>query len=204
MKTENKAFQIRSAQVIFGRLDGWKLAQAALDYYFAAFPNNDDEKIVLVKVCLIDHLYGTNTKNPVGVAKHIVKCRVDDLLQKTNDTEAALEAITKIMKWDKKILSFASKYCHFHNKEMFPIYDKYASVALSMLVTDKIWSKNCRDYSKYRETIREVFPGFSFKEADVYLWLYGLREALRSGRKDVNREVSRLYNAEPKLFEALG
>lgn len=195
------AAQIKVAQIIFNKLEGWKLTRKTLDYYFAEFPDNDDEKVVLGKVCLIDHLYGTNTKNAVEVAKHIVKSEVDGLLTKKNDPESALEAIRKITGWKKDILSFASKYCHFHNKAMFPIYDKYASAALGEF-TD--WAKNCRHYSLYRKKVAEVFRGFSFEEADVYLWLYGLREVLKAGRKDVNREVSRLYDAEPKLFEALG
>ena len=118
------ADRIGVAREIYGMLPRWQLAKDTLNYFFGERTGNSDLKVVLGKVCMIDHLYGTNTKNPIGVAKHIVGHDIDQLLMRRTDVDSSLKVVDKIAQFDgKNLLSFASKYCHFHYYSMFLIFD---------------------------------------------------------------------------------
>ena len=197
--------QIKAAQEIFECLDDWNQARESLDFFFKKYPINTDPKVVIMKVCLVDSLYGTNTKGVIGVAKHIAdpKLNIDQHLQ-----SADTNAVMRIANWKRggkaiNILSFASKYCHFHNKNKFPIYDKYASATLQAVLGENHWSKGCRDYIKYQGQIKRISNGCPMEDIDTFMWLYGIKLALDKGRRDVNKEVMDLFEKESGLFKAL-
>jgi len=192
---------IETAKRIYAQLEKWNFANNTLTEYFKENKLNDSEKIVLIKVILIDGLYKTNLKDQISVAKHISEINLlDNLLEKGD-----INAVEKVAKWnDRNLMSFASKFCHFHNKRAYPIYDNYVCVALKKLLE---W-KDKRDYNDFEQAInnfRKKIKGeeVSLEDIDKYLWLFGLREKLRKGRTDINREINNFYNQNKEMFDLL-
>ncbi len=196
MKKEN----IETAKRIYAQLEKWNFANNTLTEYFKENKSNNSEKIILIKVVLIDGLYKTNLKDQTSVAKHISSLKfLDEQLKEGN-----LDAIENIRKWKIDILSFASKFCHFHNKVAYPLYDGYVSIALKKLLG---WKDN-RNYFEFKQAINDFrkkakIEEVPFEDIDKYLWLFGLREELRNGETKVNREIKNLYDQNKKIFDLL-
>lgn len=192
---------IETVKKIYAQLEKWNLANDTLTDYFNKNKLNDFEKIVLIKVVLIDSLYNTNLKDQISVAKHIFKIDLLDNLLETGDANA----VKKVAKWNNKaLLSFASKFCHFHNKGAYPIYDSYVCIALKKLIG---W-KNNKDYNDFKQAInnfrKEIeIEEVSFEDIDKYLWLFGLREKLNNGETKINREVFNFYNQNKEMFDSV-
>jgi hypothetical protein len=209
--------KIEIANEIYNSLDKWKVANKAITEFFEEHPKNDDFKIVLIKVLLIDGLYKTNLKNPdaIEVSRKIVDLpSLDEDL--TNNILDACIAIADQKKDDddddKKIflMSFASKYCHFSTNKKFPIFDKYVGIALGISDTKK--DKNVLKvfFSRIEELSKE--NKIDFEEIDKLLWIYGqklyIEEQINKKRKelnkiDVNKEVKNLYKSKHDLFCAI-
>ncbi len=188
---------------IYGNLKGWKFARDSITEYFDNNKQNINEKAVLIKVLLVDALYKTNLKKPVSVAKHI--CFLKELDKKIK--EGDLSAVEEVRKWNIDILSFASKFCHFHNKEAYPIYDKYVCKALK----DITKYKDKRDYDDFNKNVHRVkvkLNATNLEEIDTFLWLYGQKLRLKeinekSKKRDVNLEISDFYDKNKPLFDSL-
>ena len=197
---------IETAKKIYSQLEKWNFANNTLTEYFKENKSNDSEKIVLIKVILIDGLYKTQLRDQISVAKHIFKRNnLDNRLM-----EGDVSIVEDIANWKNRkgkkihILSFASKFCHFHNKKAYPLYDSYVCVALKKLLE---W-KDKRDYSDFEQAVnnfRKEIKGeeVSLEHIDKYLWLFGLREKLRKGRTDINREIYDFYNGNKEMFDLL-
>ncbi|GAG40741.1 unnamed protein product [marine sediment metagenome] len=192
---------IGAAKEIYSQLEKWNFANNALTEYFKENKLNNSEKIILIKVLLIDGLYKTNLKNQISVAKHISSIELlDTLLEK-----GEISAVEKIAKWNSwNLMSFASKFCHFHNKISYPIYDGYVSMALKKLLG---WKDN-RNYNEFKQAIndfrKEIGIGeVSFEDVDKYLWLRGMLFRLEGGKRDINREIKEYYDSNKELFNKL-
>ena len=102
------------------------LAEQALDQLRAAFRPNTDPHHVLLKVLVLNELYRTRIRSIdiATVATHIVWLAsshgLDQLLE-----EGSLEAVSLIANCPdvKEYLSFASKFCSWHNPTAYPIFD---------------------------------------------------------------------------------
>ena len=192
---------IEIAKRIYAQLEKWNLANTTLTEFFDNNKLNDSEKIILIKVILIDGLYKTNLKDQISVAKHILKI---DLLDKFLE-KGDVDIVDKVAKWNNKnLLSFASKFCHFHNKRAYPLYDSYVCVAIKTLSG---WKDN-RIYKDFKKSIDKFksenkIEDVSFEDIDKYLWLFGLREKLRKGKTDINREIHNFYDKNKEMFDLL-
>ena len=96
-----------------------------------------------------------------------------------------------------KILSFASKYCVWHNygvygKDSFVILDSVVKSKLKELnkiydFSEKFGDKDLENYTKYKEILecfREVFElKCSLREIDWYLWRLGKLEQKKSKKR---------------------
>jgi hypothetical protein len=207
--------KIKITQEIYKSLHKWKDANEAITNFFENNPKNRDFKIVLIKVLLIDGLYKTNLKNPdaIEVAKKIVGLtNLDENLIKHKLDACISIADCKKDNDDKKrifLMSFASKYCHFHNKEKYPIYDKYVVIALKRLggYVDK------RDFGHFIGTLNKISEenNVNFEDLDIFLWLYGqkiyIKKQIEKGKIldkiDINKEVKILYAQKEYLFNQL-
>lgn len=167
---------------------------------------DEDEKSVLLKICVLDNLYSTNLKKFGGkhdgiyeVTKHIVKLNIDNELQ-----NRSLDIIDKISIFknsegkETKIYSFATKYCFFHNPEFYIIYDRF--VADSLLDLNKEYNfynhEISKDKLKCYRTFHEIFKqfksleglkNFSNRELDNFLWITG-REKAQKDKKRKNQK----------------
>lgn len=199
---------IDTANRIYENLEVWKLARHTITKYFDNNKHNSDKQIVLIKVVLINSLYKTQLSEPISVAEHIF--RIKDLDNRLKGDLSIVENIAKCKNRRGKIiniLSFASKFCHFHYKEIFPIYDKYVCMALKNITG----YKDKRDYETFKQNVEEVkirLNAKDFEEIDTFLWLYGqklrLEELDRKGKKrDIIIKVSELYDNNRELFESL-
>lgn len=153
--------------------------------------NTDLEK-VLVKVSTLNDFYSTNIYDTFEVSKAILE--IKDFDQKLRN--GSWDLVTELSEqWfrrkNRRILSFASKYCANHQPELFPIYDKLASDELWALhkinhfikdetITNKtkFIEKISEDYSFWAETIKSFqkhyeLLNFTFREIDWFLWVKG-------------------------------
>ncbi len=192
---------IENAKKIYAQLEKWNLANRTLTEFFDENKINNSEKIILIKVILVDGLYKTNLKDQISVAKHISNIDLlDEQLGGGN-----VDVVDKVAKWNNKnLISFASKFCHFHNKKAYPIYDSYVCVALKILTG---W-KNNKIYRDFKRSIdnfksENKIEEFSFEDIDKYLWLFGLRERLKEGKTDINKEIYQFYNKNKEIFSLL-
>ena len=113
-------------------LDIYSKHEKALEQLFEKFPENNNESIVLIKCTLLNEFYSAGVRSidlPV-LAKHIVKCNIDQRLK-----EGDWGVVAEITECEglNKYISFASKYCNWHNKSAYPIYDKYVVSVLCAL-----------------------------------------------------------------------
>ncbi len=188
---------VRIAEEIYKNLNNWKVARDVITSYFNKNNLNVDKNIVLIKVVLIDSLYKTNLKEPIIIAEGIYNLsNIDQDLKESN-----LVAVERIRRLGKKdILSFASKFCHFHNKQAYPIYDKYVCNALKKLINydDK------RDYLEFTNKIKSIGGNhLNFEGIDTFLWIYGQKLELDAGKTMINKEIKSLYNEKRVLFNIL-
>ena len=201
---------IEAAKEIYSNLEGWKFARDSITTYFKNNKDNFDEETVLIKVLFIDSLYKTKLREPTSVIKHIL-LKGKDLNKKLKEGDISI--VEDIADWKDRtgkkihILSFASKFCHFHNKKDFPIYDKYACIALR----DKIKYKDKRDYKAFKQNVEKIRISLhvkGFEDVDTFLWLYGQKLKIeyfdkKNAERKINIEVSNLYDKKNSLFGAL-
>lgn len=110
--------QIEAANRLHQQLLQWQITDCALHKLKVQFPGFDRES-ALLKVTVINQLYGTNVYAVVRMAEHIteVMCQAS-----TMDDVGFVNEIATLS--DMKPTSFASKFAHFFiDEERFPIYD---------------------------------------------------------------------------------
>jgi hypothetical protein len=150
------------------------------------FPRNEDIRDVLLKVTTINALYSTNIYAVVALAEHIAQLNIDSLLV-SGDPEA-VELVAKIRfngdSKERHNYSFASKYCSWHNRAAFPIYDsRVRSNLWRYKKQDRFHNFSSNDvwcYNGYR-TFRQIVSVFrshyglaemNFKEIDKFLYWF--------------------------------
>lgn len=157
---------------------------------FEKYEENTDEKAVLLKVCILDSFYSTNLRTLGNggiyeVSKHIVELKIDKDLQ-----NKSLELITKIAdfkneKSKRLIYSFATKYCFFHNRDFYIIYDKFVEQSLIEFNKKdnfyKFTKKDLKKYSEFMDIFREFkrfygLENFNNRDLDHFLWLNGKKQ----------------------------
>ena len=184
---------IEAAKQLYERLDGWKLANEVISYYFQLCPKNTKEHSVVTKVVLVNSLYFTNIREPLQMARHILELHGLDAQLEVGE----VEAVERIAKDDRYYISFASKYAHFHNRTAFPIFDSFAVAAMAQLQERGF---SFPSYTKFFETIKAFreqagLTFVSWEDFDKYLWLYGQKKALDNGSRAISKEVRELYDS---------
>lgn len=158
------------------------VVEDVLSELFGKYPNNQKLRDILIKATTLNSLYNTNIFAIVKMAKHILNKNIDAKLREGSpelvDEIAHIEINGKI----RNNYSFASKYCHWHQPEMYPIYDSYIDNLLwhyqkqdKFLLFKQV---ELRQYPRYKKII-EIFKihyglsQFRSKELDKFLWGYG-------------------------------
>ena len=194
---------IEAAKQLYEKLDGWKLADEVISSYFQDHRDNTKEHSVVTKVVLVNSLYFAGIREPLQMARHMLKLHGLDAQLMAGE----VEAVERIAKDDRYYVAFASKYAHFHNKAAFPIFDSFAVGAMAQLQERGLSIPN---YTKFFETIKAFrkqagLSSVSWEDFDKYLWLYGQKRALDKGIRAINKEVRSLYDSSEghALFEGL-
>lgn len=162
-------------------LENW-LAEEALGQLRAQFPLNTDIRHVLLKVLVLNKLYGTMIRDieVETVAKHIVGLGIDPLL-----VQGSLQAVTLITDCPnvRQYLSFASKFCSWHNPTAYPIYDGNVRECLSSYQKQDSFAqfRNKEDLYYYQKLFDAVLAfsshyglnSLTFKQLDKFMYRVG-------------------------------
>ncbi len=164
------------------------IAEKVVTKIFVENPNNNKLQNVLPKITILNALYSTSILNVIEYAEYIVTIKkLDKLLVEGNNhavDQIRLGHNIRNKKSNKEynFYSFATKYCSFHNKKNFVIYDDILSKLLYEInkfvnIDDKLKKVYFRDYDYYKNFITELLikidKKINFKTFDMALWIIG-------------------------------
>jgi len=164
------------------------------------FPKNNNLPEIYLKVVAINSFYSTNILDTYRLAYHISNIEnFDEQLKNgelalidlistghgiANDGENGLISDKK----EKRLYSFATKYCSWHtldNPNVYPIIDSYIEkllmIYLKMIYIQKgektpYNARQFRDYKIFKmaiEEFQEYYEGkYNLKEIDKFLWIH--------------------------------
>ncbi|WP_337201260.1 hypothetical protein [Campylobacter sp. W0014] len=174
----------------------YRKQEKLIEEIFQENSKNDNEKSILLKVCVLDSFYSTNLRmrGIYEVSKHILSLNIDKDLKEKN-----INVIEKIANFkDTKgkqcfLYSFASKYCFHHDKENYVIYDKFVQKSLIHFFAEErfcdfeITGETLKKYEnliKAIESFRSFYKldDFNNRQIDHFLWFYGKDEEERNKR----------------------
>lgn len=158
-----------------------QLTEEAIAQLVREFPYNTDPSHVLLKVVVVNDLYGAGLprKYIEPITRHITGLHIDAAI--AEGKAAVVDDIINCAGLKEKYFSFASKFCSWHNPTAYPIYDRN--------VDECLWHYNGRyrfvtynrgNYSyvqfvaivnalRNRFCLKEV----TFKKLDKALWHFG-------------------------------
>jgi hypothetical protein len=154
--------------------------ERTLTKLFRRCPKNTTLEDVLLKVVILNALYHTSIFSAHEVAKHILRLKIDAWLQAGQSEAVDLIARVQLGKKERYNYSFATKYCSWHNREAYPIYDKHVDAILwGYRKQDQFAEFQRQDLWEYDEfkhvimTFRTHYKleAFDFKDLDKFLWL---------------------------------
>jgi hypothetical protein len=172
----------------------YAMSELTVQFVFDNCRDNSCMKNILIKACVLNSLYSTNIRAIYAVAQRVLSLNIDQRLRKGDKALVNEIAQTRLNKdTERGFYSFASKYCHFHNNDAYPIYDSFVEDVLVhyqikspfMGIPDQKKSsikKNIREHLKRYESFWAEIEGlkqkyglqpFSTKEIDHFLWGYG-------------------------------
>lgn len=171
------------------------LIEESLGQLRAHFPKNTDIRHVLLKVLVLNRLYGTMIRDidVETVAKHIVGLGNNHSLDQLLD-QGSLDAVLLIARCPnlRQYASFASKFCSWHNPTAYPIYDGNVRECLwSYQKQDSFAAIKSKDdlyyYQKLVDTViafrnRYELDSLPFKQLDKFMYRVGGR--ILKARKD--------------------
>jgi len=207
---------VRRAGAQFDSDSNNKILEEALQELFGQFPQNTHLAQVLLKVTALNTLYSTQIPlyhetipTIFEVAEHIVNLGIDSDLRRGVDglvrSLATVEVPPKKVRFN---YSFATKYCSWHNRNAYPIFDsrvyEYLCHAVNHGFLDSFRQKDLWVYAKFKAVIeqfqeRNGLGEFTFKDIDKFLYLQGGVLVRRREKKE--REP---IQAEPILVPVPG
>lgn len=173
-------------------LPNWARVDTGLRLLKERMPEWDVES-ALVKATTINGLYNTNVKWLVPVAVHVSRTMSeapDDLVEK-------VASFKRPTGENIKLLSFASKLCHFFiDAEQYPIYDQLALATLAW----HGFNTPSRDYGAFEAALLELRKlsgvACSTREFDKYLWIVGAWLTMERMSSKSAMKKSRSVNGE--------
>jgi hypothetical protein len=157
-------------------------ADEGLTQLIAVFPKNSELGHVAVKASAINALYSASILAIYQVAIHIHRLNIDPELEQHSTAIVDKIARAKFRNKRRNVFSFASKYCSWHDRDNYPIYDSFVDALLrTYRRKDKFMifkNTDLRRYASFKRIVsafREYYglQRLSFKELDKFLWLYG-------------------------------
>jgi hypothetical protein len=193
-----------------------EVLEEALGELFRQYPHNTRPAQVLLKVTALNAMYSTqiplySTRIPTlfELVDHIVALDIDSRLERGDEglvfDIAKIEVPSKAIRFN---YSFATKYCSWHNRNAYPIFDsrvyEYLCHAVNHGFLDSFRQKDLWVYAKFKAVIeqfqeRNGLGEFTFKDIDKFLYLQGGVLVRRREKKE--REP---IQAEPILVPVPG
>jgi hypothetical protein len=173
---------IRAAVRRFDDDERYGPADRLLSQVFDQHPANTVLEGVLLKVVLVNSLYNANVFAFMAMARHILQLQIDAELAAGSAAVVGRIAPLTIRGETRRHYAFATKYCSWHRRDVFPIYDNLVERLLWQYRTQYKFAAFARadlqEYPTYRgilTSFRDHFglDAFSFKEIDKFLWLHG-------------------------------
>lgn len=172
-------------------------ADQAIINLFAAFPNNKKLEDILLKLSVINDLYSTNILGTFKMAKHIQRLDIDQGLKQGDPSVVHQIAIghdirRKSSNKEINFYSFATKYCNWHNRDNYAIYDSFVDkVLMAFKRRDKFSTfaqSDLRIFGKFKKIIEDFSEYYgltrhNLKEIDKFLWIYGKEKFPANYRK---------------------
>lgn len=171
----------------FNNDERYLLADQAIINLFQKFPENKKLEDILLKISVINDLYSTNIFGTFILAKHILSLNIDDGIKNADPKIVNLIAVGHGIpkpkgSGDRNFYSFATKYCNWHNKNEYPIYDSFVDKILIAYRNKDNFStfndNDLRDFTHFKEIISDFKKHYNLtkhnlKETDKFLWIYG-------------------------------
>jgi hypothetical protein len=154
-------------------------AERAVALVFRQWPMNTDFQEVLVKTTVLNRLYSTNIYDVWSVAQHIVNLGIDEALKRGNQSLVNEIAGVRLGTKPRYVLSFATKYCSWHEPDKFQIYDSRVEKMLWLYKKHfafcQFRRKHLRDYPRFIEIVDNFKSYFALndlsrKEVDKFLY----------------------------------
>lgn len=171
----------------YSLIEGDELNQKLLRL-FKEFKDDTNKFDVLIKVAALNKIYSTAITNINPVVDKINSVALNYDFQTISDYINFIDKIS-IVKWEnknekfeRKNLSFASKYVHFSSNLEIPIYDSYIWIIikgyLGQYNNEKLSFSIPQNYSEFYSTyslFKKVFKleAYSNYMLDKFLWTYG-------------------------------
>lgn len=166
------------------------IVEQALKELFKQYPNNTDPSHVLLKVVTLNRLYSTQIFAVLDVAQHIARLGQEIDASLTAGSPEIVDKIARVTvssTGKQRInFSFATKYCSWHNPELYPIWDSRVDNYLWALQKQHQFANteifhshpDLWDYGKFRDVMiafRTAYglSSFTFKDIDKFLWDQG-------------------------------
>jgi hypothetical protein len=154
----------------------WVLTQL-----FKRFPENTDFGEVVVKTKVLNILYSTQIRAVNIVARHITNLAIDPGLNAGKVEIVGQIAKVQLKDKTRHNVSFASKYCNWHNPTAYPIYDRNVEACLWCYKKQDGFATFRRYDYDYAEFVRVVnafrdgykLTSFTYKQLDKFLWYLG-------------------------------
>jgi hypothetical protein len=159
-----------------------------------AFSKNDNYQNVFIKVNFINGAFKTTIGDTLGVAIQIFE-KVKDIDIRLKNGDSTLVNDIAFYKSKSRIIrhnfSFATKFCHCHKPDLFPINDKYVRNSLfefnKHFKFSKFTKKSLLDYDNFLNVLtdfRKVIDDkkIDFAIIDRFLWALG-RQTERQKQK---------------------
>jgi hypothetical protein len=178
----------------FAMEERYYLADQAITNLFEKFPENKVLEDILLKISIINDLYSTNIFATFKMAEHIKKSKIDEgLLRGDADIVGKIASghgvLLKQTGRGRNFYSFATKYCNWHNKDAYPIYDQFVANLLVVYRDRDQFSEftkdDLKDFKRFKSIILDFKKHYNLtqhnlKEIDKFLWIYG--KELKSSR----------------------
>jgi hypothetical protein len=163
-------------------IDIYFRADPAVRVVFDACRSNCDDCNVIAKVAVLNALYATRIMNIYPVVDRILELKPDDRLRAGDETLVGDLARVRLGKRTRVLLSFASKYCAWHEPDKFQIFDSRVEAMLWGYQRKFGFSKfrrwELRDYPTFARVVADLrkhfgLGEFSRKDIDKFLWIEG-------------------------------
>jgi len=129
----------------------------------------------------------TNILGTFNMARHIQGLDIDSRLKQgdpllVNEISSGHGIISKKNNKEINFYSFATKYCNWHNRDKYALYDSFVNKVLIAYKRRDNFSAfietDLRNFTKFQEVVRDFQQFYNLtdhdlKQIDKFLWIYG-------------------------------